>query len=303
MLDDLKLELLDPKEETANNVLKRPDLVIIPEIKINEEATVLESKRTAVISAEAEDPTLSAEEAIFDTPHQELNLADVETDPNPESILETGLHREAEEIERLGDELSDVSIEEDYLPLTGDTEPAEAEDIVPNDAGLVEEMQPTDLYIPVPLEPEVIRKQLTEAFRQIEPEVVEQANELVHEIVEIARQIQEIDPAEEQELASTEQELEELCVSLFECLKADYDEAVIEKFVRNIIEKAEHEERVVEELLTKDGTHEHQLNDSALLGKLSALINYKSRPFSAIGRYAIKHNPFFVQLPEMAISF
>jgi hypothetical protein len=90
-----------------------------------------------------------------------------------------------------------------------------------------------------------------------------------------------------------DQQIEELCVALFEYLDIEYDEETIAQYIQNIksiefIETTDTEELSIE-ALNNLGTHEYKpIGDNSLLGSLMQFIKQKMQPYLTLGKYTLQ---------------
>jgi hypothetical protein len=173
---------------------------------------------------------------------------------------------------------------------------ADPQDVQPAPADIIEFQETPDespeVSIPLAVEEVVLY------LESLEPARAEAAEELITAFSAAVKDSQRLPvEASTEQKEAVEEELEALCVQLFECLGIDYDDETIKLFIENMraSEPAVDRENVEmdaaalsTEVLNRKGTYEYKpLRGSLLLTGLTRFIKEKTWPSLMMGRYAL----------------
>jgi hypothetical protein len=127
----------------------------------------------------------------------------------------------------------------------------------------------------------------------LEPTQAETAKDLAEALITAIKDSPELPESTGEEKEIIGQELEELCVRLFEYLGIEYDEEITRWFIQSITVPESIINIDTYELTTEDlnnmGTREYKpLGDASLLAGITRFIKHKTQPRHMLGRYTLQ---------------
>jgi|GEM_PF-1420599 len=135
-------------------------------------------------------------------------------------------------------------------------------------------------------------EQLDQYLQSLEPSRAEAVKPILDNVMQAAQEARKLPETDSQGLALIEQQLEQLCTLLFECLEIDFSNETVKQFIQSI---TTHEPIVIlnkESLPIEDlnsmGTSEYKVDSNlSLLGGLAQITKQNIHPNLLLGRYAL----------------